>query len=104
MGIGIKQAVLRELSLDLHQLLTERTEQSYRYRLVIDEGAAAAICRQQATQHQRLLLAGKPLLLQAFPKRMIWGQLESGGDTCLISSVTDQRRLCSGPQRQTQGV
>ena len=50
MGRHVQKAVLLHLSLDLDQRVAQPAQQRHRHRLVVDEGAAAAVGADQAAQ------------------------------------------------------
>ncbi len=105
MGRGIEQAALGELSFDLHQQLAELAQQAHARRLVVDEGAAAAVRGEHAAQHQRFLAgAVQALLGQELARWVIGRQHELRRHHRLLGALPHQPALGAHAQRQAQGV
>ena len=68
-----------ELALDLHQGIGQLPQQRGGGRLVIDEGAAAAVFAQGPAQQQQIFQLDA-LIGQDVAGRMVGGNVEGGGD------------------------
>jgi len=78
-GAHVEQTVLIHLALDLDQRIAQPAQQRDRSRLIVDEGAAAAVDGDRAPQGQQVL-AIKSLLGEDGACGMIARQVERGGD------------------------
>ena len=60
--------------------------------------------RQQATQHQHLLLALQALLLEELPRGMSRRQLKGSRHAGLLRAMAHQRRIRARAERETEGI
>ena len=103
MGRHVQEAVLLHLALDLDQRVAEPAQQRHRYRLVVDEGAAAAVGADQAAQGQHVLVVER-LLGQHGAGRMVPGQVERGRHRGLVGAPPHRSRFGAGAQRQAERI
>ena len=103
MGRGIGQADLVVLALHLHQRRTQALEQGDAHRLVVDEGAAAAIGLHHAAQHQ-LVLGRHVLVPQDGETGMVGRRVEAGGDRGLRLSRAHRAGFGTRAQREPQRI
>ena len=101
---AVHEAVLLELALDLDQRRPQAAQQADRHRLVVDEGAAAPVGAQVAAQDQAALLQLDAVLVQARAHRMLFGDVEDGGDRGLGCAGAQQAGVGAAAEGETQGV
>ena len=102
-GRHVQKAVLLHLALDLDQRVAQPAQQRHRHRLVVDEGTAAAVGADQATQRQRVLVVER-LLGQHGVGRMVLGQVERGRHRCLGRAAPHRAELGAGAQGEAERV
>ena len=110
--IGIEQAAMGRridqragvvLAVDFHQRRTEILQRLHADRLIVDEGAGAAVGKLHAAQDQ--CLAGLDVAFdEQRAGRMIGGQLEHRGDLALLGALAHQRRIASRTERQRERI
>ena len=102
-GRGIDQRALVVLAVDLDQRSTNGLERLHADRLVVDEGAGAAVGELHAAQDH---LAG--IVEAVFGKdlrgRMALGHVEGGGDLALLHAMADQPGVAAAAERQREGI
>ena len=103
MGRRVDEGAFVVLAVNFHQRRTKRAQHLHADRLIVDEGAGAAIGELNAP-HDQLVLAAKIVLGEHAARRMIGGKLESGGDLALLRAGAHQRRLAAGAERKRKGV
>ena len=103
MGRHVQEAVLFHLALDLDQRVAQPAQQRHRHRLVVDEGAAAAVGAEQAAQGERVLVVER-LLGQHGAGGMVLGQVERGRHRCLGSTAPHRARFGAGAQGEAEGI
>ncbi len=103
MGGGVGQAHLVVLARHLHQHRARAAQQAHAHRLVVHEGARAAVARHHAAQHQ-LLLGLHPLLAQHGVHGVVWRRGEAGDHGGLGRALAHEPRLRAHAQRQAQAV
>jgi hypothetical protein len=102
-GSGIDQGAGVVLAMDLDQRRAQLLQRLDADRLVVDEGAGAAVGELHAAQDQRLVgcdfdAVGQP------PRGMAGRHLEHRGDLPLLRALTHQRGVAARAQRQREGV
>ena len=100
---GIEQALLLELAFDLHQEFAAAAQQRHADRLVVDEGAAAAVGGDLPAQDQRRGVVDA-LLAQQREDRMIRCQAELGGDAGLGRAGPHQSAFSPPAERQAERI
>ena len=95
---------MRELALDLDRHLAELAQQADARRLVVDEGAAAAIGADDAAQHDDIVLGGDAGFVEKPARRMVGGQVEFRGDHRLIGARANEARFGAHAERQAKRV
>jgi len=103
MGAGIDQRPIIVLAVDLDQRGTERAQHLHADRLVVDEGAGAAVGKLHAAQDQ-LVLGRDVVRRQNRVRRMVAGNVEGGGDLPLLHALAHQSGVAAGAKRQREGV
>ena len=103
MGRGIDQRARVVLAVDLDQRRAERLQRLDAHRLVVDEGAGAAVGELHAAQDQRLA-RGDVAFSQQRARRMPGRQFEHRGDLALLRALAHQRGVAAGAQRQRKGI
>jgi len=104
-GLPVEQADCLVLAVDLDQGLTDLAQGGDARRLVVDEGAAAAVGGQGAAQDQ--LLAGGDIeaaLADQGDQGRVVGGGEDGGGRGLFGPGPHQTGVGACPQRQAEGV
>ncbi len=86
------------LAVNFDQRRTERAQHLHADRLIVDEGARAAIGELNAP-HDQFVFGAKIVLGEDAAGRMIGGKLEGGGDLALLRAGTHQRRFAAGAER-----
>jgi hypothetical protein len=103
MGAGVEQPLGVELAMHLDQPGADLAQQADRHRLVVDEGAAAAVGADAAAQHQRVvdrqLLPGQEIL-----HRMSVGQQELGADGRGVRPVPHQPGFAAAAEGEAERV
>ena len=100
---GVGQRAIVVLAVDLDQRLAELLHDLHAHRLVVDEGAGAAVGELGAAQDQ-LVLVGDVVGLEDRARRVIAADLEHGGDLPLLRALADQRLVAAAAERQREGV
>ncbi len=99
-----KQPALLELTLDLDQAVAQLAQQSHTCRLVIDEGAAAPVGREQPAQHDRLSGILAPRLAQNRMGGVVAPNDELRRHSRLLCSAPHEPRLRPSTERQAERV
>ena len=100
----IEEPALLELTLDLDEAVAELAQQAHARRLVIDKGAAAAVGREQAAQHNRLAGAVMPGFAQDRMGRMVLSDRKLGRNSRLLRPGAHQAGLGPPAERQAERV
>jgi len=103
MGRHIHQRALVVLTVDLDQRRTQRFQRLRAHRLIIDEGAGAAIGELHAPKDQ-LVLGRDVVCRHQRTHRVVLWQLEGGGHLPLGGTVAHQRDIAARPERQRERV
>ena len=103
MGRGVDQRTLVMLAMDLDQRRADRAQRLHADRLVVDEGAGAAIGKLHAAQDHFAAI------LQAVGGEhgeggMRIGHLEFGRDLSLLRAMANEARIAATAQRQRKGI
>jgi hypothetical protein len=101
MGAGIDQGAGVVLPMDLDQRGAERLQRLDADRLVVDEGAGAAVGELHAAQDHRLIHGD---VGQQRARRMFRRQFKHRGDLALLGALAHQGGVTAGAQRQREGV
>ena len=91
------------LAVDLDQRRAERLQRLHAHRLIVDEGAGAAVGELHAAQDQRLV-GGDVAFSQQCARRMPRRQLEHRGDLALLGALAHQRGVAARAERQREGI
>ena len=102
-GRSVDQRALVMLSMDLDQRRPQLLEDLRAHRLVVDEGARAAVDKLDPAQDQ-LVLGRDVVLAQQRARRMSRRQLEGRRHLPLLGTVTHQGGISARPERQREGV
>ncbi len=103
MRAGIDQSTSVVLAVDLDQRRAQRLQRLHADRLVVDEGAGAAVGELHAAQNQRLV--GRDVAFgQQGARRMLRRKLEHRGDLALLRALTHQRGVAAAAERQRERV
>ena len=103
MAGGVGQAHLVVLALNLDQQPAEAAQQRGAGRLVVDEGAAAAVAQYHAAQHH-LVIGFHAMVGQQGEHGVAGRRGEDGGHAGLFGLGTYQPLFGTGAQRQTEAV
>ena len=87
----------------LDQRRTDIAEQRDRHRLVVDEGATAAVSALHAAQDE-IALCLKAALLQQITRGMARRHVEHGSDIALRGTSADHRGIAAPAKRQRQCI
>ena len=100
---GVDQRALVMLAMDLDQRRADRFQGLHADRLVVDEGAGAAVGELHAAENH---LAGvvEAVLGQDLCGRMALGDVESGRHLALLRAMADQARIAAAAERQREGI
>ena len=105
MGGGIDQRALVVLAVDLDQRAADRLQGLHADRLVVDEGAGAAVGELHAAQdHLAVSIVSRPLSARIFAGRMALGHVEHGGDLALLGAVAHEAGIAAAAERQRKGI
>ncbi len=99
----LEQRLLLVLAVDLDQQLAEPAQQAAADRLVVDEGARAAVGRDQAAQHQ-LVLGGDAVLGEQALHAAVAEVGERRGDRALRRTLAHQRAVGAPAEREPHGI
>ncbi len=100
---GIDQRALVMLAVDLDQRGADRLQGLHADRLVVDEGAGAAVGKLHAAQNH---LAGvvEAVFGEDLRGRMALGDVESRGHLALLRAMAHQARIAAAAERQREGI
>ena len=108
MGGGIDQRALVVLAVNLDQRSTHRLQGLHADRLIVDEGAGAAISKLYAAQDH---LAGgfrtrlvEPVVTENCRSRVAFGDIEHRGDLTLFDAMTNKAGVPAPPERQRERI
>ena len=105
MAARIEQAAIVMLAVNLDQQGAELALQAGGDRLVVDEGAAAAVGLDDAADDQRLArLPGEPVLVEQGQRRVAGGDLEGDADRRLPLPAAHQSAVRAHAEREPQSV
>ena len=103
MGGAIHQRPVVMLAMDFDDLAADPGQQRRRDRLVIDEGAGAAIGKLHAAQDD-VFVIGYGIVAQGSAGRMIGGQSQHGHHLPALLAAAHQRGIAAPAQRQGQCI
>ena len=103
MGRRIYQRTLVVLTVDLDKRRAQRFQGLCAHRLIVDEGAGAAICELHAAQDQ-LILGRNVVRSHESARGMARRQLESCGHLPLRRACAHQRHIATRAERKREGV
>ena len=102
-GRRLDQGAVVMLAVDFDQRRAERAQHLHADRLVVDEGAGAAVGELHAAQDQ-LALDGEILFGGERGARDGRSAIEHGGDLALLGALAHQRRVAARAERQREGI
>ena len=102
-GRGIDQSALVVLAVDLDQRSADRLQRLHRDRLVVDEGAGAAVGELDAAQ-DHLTGIVEAVGGENLRRRMALGDIEGRGDLALFGAVANQAGIAAPAERQRKGI
>ena len=102
-GRGIDQRALVMLAVDLDQRGADRLQGLHADRLVVDEGAGAAVGELHAAQDHFTGIV-ETVFGQDLCRRMALGHIEGGGDLALLHAMANQARIAAAAERQREGI
>ena len=102
-GRGIDQRPLIMLAMNFHQCGADRFQGLHADRLVVDEGAGAAVGKLHPSQDH---LAGivEAIVAEDGGGRMPLRDIEHRGDLALFGAVTDQAGIAAAAERQRERI
>ena len=103
MGGGVHQRAVVVLAVDLDQRRAELLHDLHAHRLIVDEGAGAAVGELHAAQDQ-FVLGGDVVGLEHGLRRMLAGKLEDGDHLALLHALAHQALVAARAQGQRKGV
>ncbi len=106
MGRGIDKGALVVLAVDFHQCRAERAQHLHADRLIVDEGAGAAVGELHAP-HDQFVVAPRPRQIvvgQHAARRVVLGDVERGDHLALFGALAHQRRVAACAERQRKGI
>ena len=102
-GRGIDQRALVVLAVNLDQRRADRFQGLYADRLIVDEGAGAAVGQLHPAQdHLTGIL--KAVVAEDHRGRMALWNIEHRGDLALFDAMPDQTSIAASAQRQREGI
>jgi hypothetical protein len=105
MSARVQEPAIVMLAVDFDQQSADLAQQPRRDRLVVDEGAAAAVRLDDSADRQRLAgLARQAVLLEQGERGMTRRQLEGDADRRLALAAAHEAAVGAGAERQAQGV
>ena len=107
MGRGLDKGAVVVLAVDLDQCRAERAQHLHAHRLVVDEGAGAAIGELDPAHDQLVLDCGigdQIVLREQAARRMILADVEGGGHLALLGAFAHQSRVAARAERQRKRV
>ena len=102
-GRGIDQRALVMLAVDLDQRRADRFKGLHADRLIVDEGAGAAIGQLHPAQ-DHLTGIVEPVVAEDGGRRMALRNIEHRGDLALLHAVAHQTRIAAAAERQRKGI
>ena len=103
MGRRVDQRALVVLAVDLDQRPAQRLQRLHAHRLVVDEGAGAAVGELHAAQDQ-LVLGRDVVCGHERARRMVGRRLERRGHLPLLGALAHQRDVAARAERQREGI
>ena len=103
MGRGVDQRAVVVLAVDLDQRRAERPQRLHAHRLVVDEGAGAAVGELHAPQDQ-LVVGLDAVVGDQRAHRMVARQLERRRHLPLLRAMAHQRGVAARAERQREGI
>ena len=106
MGRRLDEGAVVVLAVDLHQSRAERAQHLHAHRLIVDEGAGAAVGELDAAHDQFVLGAVRDqiVLRQQAARRMLLGDVEGGGHLTLLGALAHQSRIAARAERERKRV
>ena len=101
MGTGIDQRAGVVLTVNFNERGAQRLQRLHADRLVVDEGAGAAVGKLHAAQDHRLINSD---VGEQSARRMLGRQFEHRGDLALLGALAHQGGVAARAQRQREGV
>ena len=95
------------LAVDFHQRRAERAQRLDADRLVVDEGAGAAVGELHPAHDHLVVVAeiGEEIVVgEHAARRMLLGDVEDGGHLTLLGALAHQRGVAAGAERQGEGI
>ncbi|MGY4473003.1 hypothetical protein ACVILL_000417 [Bradyrhizobium sp. USDA 3364] len=103
MGRGIDQSALVMLAVDFDQRGADRLQGLHADRLVVDEGAGAAVGELHAAENH--FTGVVEAVLGQYPgRRMPLGDIEHGGHLPLLGAMAHQSGIAAAAERQRKGI
>ena len=99
----IDERALVMLAVDLDERGADRAQHLHAHRLVVDEGAGAAVRELHPAQDEVAVGVDLGALGDA-ARRMVAGEIEDGGDLPLRLAVAHEPAVAAGAERQRKGV
>ena len=103
MGGRINQRAGVVLAVDLDERRAEALQGLHAHRLIVDEGAGAAVGELRAPQDQ-LTVRGDVMRRQQRPCRVLAGQLERRRHLTLLRALAHQARIAARAEREREGI
>ena len=100
---GIDQSAFVVLAVDLDQRGAHGPQRLHGDRLVVDEGAGAAIGQLYAAQNHLAAIV-EPVVSEDSCRRMVFRHVEGGGDLALLRPMPHQGRIAAAAERQRKGI
>ena len=103
MRSGIDQGALVVLAVNLDKCSADRLHDLHAHRLVVDEGAGAAVRELDAAQDQ-LVLGGNAVGIDQRARRVVIGEIEGRRHLALLGTMPDQRNVAARTERERKRI
>ena len=103
MGRRVDKGALVVLAVDFHQRRAERAQHLDADRLVVDEGAGAAVGELHAP-HDQFVFTAEIVFRQQPARRMILRQVESGDHLALLGALAHHGGVAARAERQRESI
>ena len=104
MGCGIDKGAIVVLAVDFDQSRAERAQHLHAHRLIVDEGAGAAIGELHPPHDQFVIRAAEIVLGEHAPCRMLRGKVEYRDHLALFGALAHQRHIAARAERQGKSI
>ena len=100
---GIDEGAVVVLAVNFDQRGAERAQHLHADRLIVDEGAGAAVGKLHPA-HDQFVIAAEIVVGEYAARRMCLGDVEDGGHLPLLGALAHQRRIAARAERKREGI